>query len=101
MGDAEFKFFIRFSNQLVVAAEDFVREKNSNSVLIPTMSKDMDEQLKLARKVVDVVDRANKKNFVTLLRYNVDKPEDSYALVRLSVRKQRNEIFQQRIFFPI
>ena len=29
-------------------------------VLIPTMSKHMDEQLKLAHKVVDVVDRANK-----------------------------------------
>ena len=50
--------------------------------MIPTLSKDMDEQLKLAHKVVDVVDRPNKKICVTLLRYNVDKPENSYPQVR-------------------
>ena len=32
------------------------------------MSKDMVKQLKLAQKVVYVVDRANRKIFVTLLR---------------------------------
>ena len=46
---------------------------------IPTMSKDMDEQLKMAHKVVDVVDRANREICLTLLRYNVDKPESSYG----------------------
>ena len=49
----------------------------------------MDEQLKLAHKVVDVVDRANRKICVTLLRYNVDTPESSYAQVRLFARKRR------------
>ena len=61
-------------------------------MLIPTMSKDMDEQLKLAHKVVDVVDGANKKKFVTLLRYNVDKLESSYAQVRLFARKKEVSI---------
>ena len=50
------------------------------------MSKDMDEQPKLAHKVVEVVDPANRTICVTLLRYNVDKPESSYAQVRLFVR---------------
>ena len=42
----------------------------------------MDEQLKLSHKVVDVVDRPNRKICVTLLQYNVDKPGSSYAQVR-------------------
>ena len=59
------------------------------------MSTDMDDQLKLAHKVVVVVDRANKKVHVTLLRYNVDKPESSYAQVRLFARKKEDQMFQQ------
>ena len=77
MGEADFNQFTRLRNQLVNAAGNFAREKNITSVLIPTMSKDMDEQLKLAQKVVDVVDRANRKNCVTLLQFNVDKPQSS------------------------
>ena len=67
------------------------------ALLIPTMSKDMDEQLKLAHKVVDVVNRANRKICVTLLRYNVDKPESSYAQVQLFARK-KDEKFQQVVY---
>ena len=52
------------------------------------MSKDMDEQLKLAHKVVDVVDRANRKICVTLLRYN---PESSNAQVRILARKKEDD----------
>ena len=62
------------------------------------MSKDMDEQLKLAQKLVDVVDRANRKICVTLLRYNVDKPESSYTQIQLFVRKKEDENFQQVIY---
>ena len=68
---------MRLRSQLVDAAENFAREENLTPVLIPTMSGDMDEQLKLAYKLVDVVDRTNRKICVTLLRYNVDKPESS------------------------
>ena len=78
---------MRLRNQLVNAAENFAREENFTPALIPTLSKEMDEQLKLAHKVVDIVDRANTKNCVTLLRYNVDKPESSYAQVQLFARK--------------
>ena len=59
MGEADFNQFMRLRNQLVNAAENFAREKNLTPVLIPTMSKDMDEQLRLAHKVLDVVDPAN------------------------------------------
>ena len=81
--------------QLINAAEHFAREEVLTPVLIPTMSKDMDEQLKLAHKVVEVVDRAHRKNCVTLLRYNVDKPESSYAQVQIFARKKEIKKFQQ------
>ena len=98
MGEADVNQFMRLRNQLVNAAENFAREENLKPVLIPTMSRDMDEQLKLAHKVVDVVDRTNRKTCVTLLRYNVDKPEISYAQVRLFARKKEDEKFQQDVY---
>ena len=98
MGEADFNQFMRLRNQLVNAAENFAREETLTPVLIPTMSRDMDEQLKLAHKVFDVVDRTNRKICVTLLRYNVDKPENSYAQVRLFARKKEDENFQQVVY---
>ena len=98
MGETDFNQFMRLRNQLVNAAENFAREENLTPVLIPRMSRDMDEQLKLAHKVFDVVDRTNKKICVTLLRYNVDKPESSYAQVRLFARKKEDEKFQQVVY---
>ena len=62
------------------------------------MSKDMDEPLKPTHKLVDVVDRANRKICVTLLRYNVDKPESSYAQVWIFARKKEDENFQQVVY---
>ena len=66
IGEADFNQFMRLRNQLVYAAENFAREENLTPVQIPTLSKDMEEQLKLAHKVVDVVDRTNRKICVTL-----------------------------------
>ena len=86
---------MRLRNQLVNAAENFAREENLMPVLIPTVSKDMDAKLKLAHKIVDVVDRTNRKICVTLLRYNVDKPESSYAKVQPFARRKEDEKFQQ------
>ena len=98
MGEADFNQFMRLRNQLVNAAENFVREENLYPVLIPTMSKDMDEQLKLSHMVVDVVDRANKKICVTQLQYIVDKHVSSYAQVRLFSRKKEDERVQQVVY---
>ena len=80
--------------QLVVAAESFAREKKLFPVLTPTLSKDTNEKLKMAHKVVDVVDRAIKKFCVTLLLYSVENSESYYAQVRLFARKMEDE-FQQ------
>ena len=98
MGQADFNQFMRPRNQLVKAAENFAREENLTPVLIPTKSKDMDEQLKLAHKVVDVVDPTNRKICVALLRYNVDKLESSYAEIRFFARKKEDEKFQQVVY---
>ena len=95
MGESDFNQLMRLRNQLVNAAQNFAREENLTPVLIPTMSKGMDEQFKLAHKLVDVVDRANRKICVTLLQYNVDKPESSYAQVRFFAGKKEDEKFQQ------
>ena len=46
MGDADFSQFMRLRNQLVNAAVNFARKEILTPVLIPTMSEDMDEQLK-------------------------------------------------------
>ena len=62
------------------------------------MSKDMYEQLKLTQKVLDVVDRANRKIFLTLLQYNVENPESSYVQVRLFAMKEEEEKFQQVVY---
>ena len=61
------------------------------------MSEDMDKQPKLAHKVIDVVNRAKKLICVTLLRYNVDERESSYAQLRLFTRRKEGEYFQQII----
>ena len=66
MGEADFNQFIRHRNQLVVAADNFLREENLSPVLQSTLSKDMEEQLKLVHKVIDVVDRPNRRICVTL-----------------------------------
>ena len=79
MGEADITQFIRQRNQLVVAADSFLREQNLSPVLQSTLSKDMEETPKLVKKVIDVVDRPNRKICVTLLRYKVNNPETSYA----------------------
>ena len=60
MGEADFNQLIRQRNQLVVAAENCLREENSSPVLQSTLFKDMEKQLKLVHKVIDVVDCANR-----------------------------------------
>ena len=98
MGEADYNQFIRQRNQLVVAADNFLREKNLSPLLQSTLSKDMEEQLKLAHKVIDVVDRPNRKICVTLQRYKADNPDTSYAQVRLYGRKKEEEKFQQIVY---
>ena len=93
-----FLHFMRLRNQLVIAAKNLDRVENLSPVLIQTMSKDMDEQLKLAHKVVDVVDRPYRKICITVSRYNVHKLQSAYCQVRLFARKKEDEKFQQTVF---
>ena len=98
MGRADFNQFIRQRNQLVVAADNFLKEQNLSPVLQSKLSNDMEEQLKLVHKVIDVLDRPNRKICVTLLRYKLDKPDTSYAQVRVFGRKNGEEKFQQIVY---
>ena len=83
MGEANFIQFTRLRNQLVVAIRDFSKEENLPPLQEKLLAKDIEVQLKLTHKVVEVVDRSHRKIFVTMLRYNVEKPEISYVQVRL------------------
>ena len=66
MGEVDFNQFKCLRNQLVIAAETFVKKENLSPVLIAKTTEDMHEQLKLAHKVLDVVDSPYKKIFVRL-----------------------------------
>ena len=98
MREVDFNQFIRQRNQIVVAADNFPGEQKLSPVLQSTLSRDMEEQLKLVHKVIDVVDCLNRRICVTLLRYKVDNPETSYAQVRPFGRKKKEEKFQQIVY---
>ena len=57
MGDSIVNQFMRLRSQLALEAENFGREKNSSTVVITTMSKDLEEHFKLTHKVIDVMDQ--------------------------------------------
>ena len=98
MGEAVFIQFIRLRNQLVVAVRDFSKEENLPPLQVKLLAKDMEEQLKLTHKVVEVVDRPHRKICVTTLRCNVEKPETSYVHVQLFGRRKDDEKFNQIVY---
>ena len=94
MGEADFNQFIRQRNQLVPAADNYLREQNLPPFLQSTLSKDMEEQLNLVHRV----DCPRRRICVTLLRYNLNNPESSYAQIRLFGRKTNEEKLQQIVY---
>ena len=68
MGEADFHQFMRLRNQLVNTAENFAREENLTTVLIPKMSKEMDEQLKLAYIVLTTPKTSPEKLTLTVVQ---------------------------------
>ena len=62
-GEADFNKFVRQRNELVVTADNSLREQSLSPVLQSTLSKDMEQQLKLVHKV----DCLNRRICVTLL----------------------------------
>ena len=98
MSEADFNQFFRQRNQLVVAADNFLRGENLSPDLQSTLSEDIEEQLNPLHKVIDVVDRPNRRICVTMLRYKAHNPETSYAQVRLFGRKKEEEKFLQIVY---
>ena len=98
MGEADFIQFIRLRNQLVVAVRDFSREEDLSPVQVKLLAKDMEEQLKLTHRFVEVVDQPHRSIWVTMLRYDVEKPETSYVQVRLFGRRRDEEKFNQNVY---
>ena len=97
-GEADFNQLIRLGNQLVVAVRDFSKEENLPPLQLKLLAKDMQEQLKLTHRVVEIVDRPHRKICVTMLRYNGEKPETSYVQVRLFGRRKDEEKFNQIVY---
>ena len=98
MGEADFNQFVRQRSQLVAAADNFLREQIFSPILQSTLSKDTEKQVKLVHKVIDVVDRPNRRICVTLLRYKAANQETFYAQGRLFGRKKEEEKFQQIVY---
>ena len=98
MGEADFNLFRRLRNLLVIAAETYGVEENLSLMLMPTKFKETDEQLKLAHKMNESPNRANKKIRMTLLRYSVEKPKSSISRFRKLANKKEDEKFQQIVF---
>ena len=65
---------------------------------VKILAKAMEDQLKLTQKVVEVVDRLHRKICVTMLHYDVEKPETSYVQVRLFARRKDEEKFNQVVY---
>ena len=97
-GETDFIYFVRSRIQLNFAVEKLASEEILSPVVIPTLSKHMEEQPKVAHKVVDDVDRTKKKICVTLLRYGVDKSKGSFAQIRFFARKKEDEKFWQIVY---
>ena len=95
MRETDLKQFIRLRNQLVAAVRDFIKEENLPAVQVRLLAKDMEEQLRLTHKVLEVVDRPHGKISVTMLRYNEEKSETSCVQVRLFGRRKNEEKFNQ------
>ena len=98
MGETDFIQFIPLRFQLVIAVRDFSKEENLPPVQVKLLAKDMEEQIKLTHKVVEVVDRSNRKVCMTVLRYNVEKPEASYFQVRLFASRKDEENANQIVY---
>ena len=95
MGVAGFNLILKVTSQLAAAAaKNFRREEKFSPKEFLKLSKHMDEQLKLAHKIIDVLDQAIRKICAILMRYNVDKPEILYAQVCILPKTKEDEQFQ-------
>ena len=95
---AHFDQFLGLQKQPVVAADNLRRGENLSPLQTLTNCKALNEHLKWAQKTFEVGDWANKKDkkvWVNLLRYNVDKPDVSNAEVPFFARKKVDDKHEQ------
>ena len=85
---------MRLRNHVAIAAENFGNEENLSPVLIPTLSEDMDDQLELAHKLVDEVDRAN-RNFCDSVAVEHGQGREFICSSPKFGRNKEDEKFQQ------
>ena len=97
MREAWLKHTIGLRSELSVAAENFSWEEKLFLVQMPSIPKDMDEQITVTQKGVDVVQFANKQSCLTLLHYKNDRLENSHDSVPVFARKKEGDKFQQNV----
>ena len=85
---------MRLVIQCFVALENFGRVKHSSPILIATFSQEMQKNIKACSQKNGIVFATNGRICVTLLRYNVDKPESTFARVGFFAGKKDGEKFQ-------
>ena len=93
----DLKQFLRLQNQLILAADNFIKEENLPYINVVGLSRDIDNQLKHVHRVIEIAEGAKRKVCVTMQRYKEDNPETSYAQIRLFTRRTEEENFQQLV----
>ena len=88
VGETNFKQILRIRSQLDAGTENFIRKENVSLLQTSRTFKDIDKQLKVLHKKVNVVDHLDQKNCVTMLGYNLEKSQYSSLQVRTSARKK-------------
>ena len=88
VGEANFQHFMRLRKQLVIAAENLAGEGTLSPVLTPTLFKDKDDQLKLSHKVVDVMDRAKKKDFFDSVAFHSGQAREFQSSIPIIFKEE-------------
>ena len=98
MGETDFNQFMRWRNWMVFAAEKYAREENLSPMVIQTLFKDMDEQLKLAYKVGRHSGRSKQKDLYDCIAVQCGEATGFLCSVRLFARKKEDKKFQQIVY---
>ena len=69
---------LQLRNQTVVAAADFPKDENLQTIVTSPLSRDSDEQLKHVQKAITIAD-IYKKNINATMKYYSGKPENAHV----------------------
>ena len=96
MRESDFKQFMQLRNRLDITTEKFSGKQNLSLVHIPTISKDMDDQLRLAQRVVDVVIVPREK-YLWLCALKSGQAREFIFSSQMNCKKKEEEKFQQTV----